>query len=84
LIECLQDDNTFLGLDIGLIKLEDGMMYSAISFDNKEVDGTNLNGFTNFENLSIGEILSMDTFYNGWCEGILGWRGVHLIDLEYL
>jgi hypothetical protein len=84
LIGHVQDGNPFPGSDIGLTELKDGMTYSIVSFDGEEVDGTNLQGFVYSQNLAIGESLSMDSPYNGRCEGILGWRGVNVtIDPEH-
>ena len=56
------------------------MTYSTVSFDGEEENGTNLEGLVLSESVSIGELLSMDSTYNGCCEGILSWRGVNVID----
>jgi hypothetical protein len=78
----VQNDHryTCFGSDIGLAKLEPGLTYSSVSFYREQVDGCNLGKLVNSEDLSIGELLFLDSAYNGRCEGMLGWRGVDVLD----
>jgi hypothetical protein len=55
--------------------------YSLVSFYGEQADGCNLGKLVNSEDLSIGKSLFLDSAYNGRCEGMLGWRGVEVLDL---
>lgn len=70
----------FVGSDIRLAELEDGMTYSDVSFDADEVDGTKFEGLVRSRDTTIGDRIFMDSPYNGRCEGVLGWRGVNMIN----